>query len=391
MPVAFIIMQIGNDTLDKVCKEAIVPALEACGLEPKRVDKHTEGGLLKSEIIRFIQEADILVADLTSERPNVYLEIGFAMGIDKFRNLILTVREDHFPDSPNHKMGGPRVHFDLAGYDILRWDAADIGAFKTELEKRIRRRLAITSARSSEAAVVWDQDWISAQRQVATTGLTKLGTPGFMELRSALQPPKINKTQTELSEATRQAPIHTFGWPIGVYLFNRPEARPKPRADGIVAELFFEDTKDSYDYWALRRDGDFYFLGSLFEDERKPGHLFFNTRIIRVTEALLYCARLYSFLGVDRSTRIELAIRHGGLGGRVLTSSNPSRHLSVQHACDENEVETGISCTLDDIEASLVEKVEEIVAPLFRLFDFFELSHEVYSDIVNRFVRGEVS
>ena len=119
MKQAFIIMQIGNEELDKVCREAIVPALRTCGLDPKRVDKHNKGGLLKSEIIAFINQADIIIADLTNERPNCYLEVGYAMGREKYSNLILTAREDHNPDSPNHIRNGPKVHFDLAGYDIL--------------------------------------------------------------------------------------------------------------------------------------------------------------------------------------------------------------------------------------------------------------------------------
>jgi integrase len=94
MAVGFIIMQIGNADLDRVCADAIVPAIEAAGLAAKRVDKHNVGGLLKSETIAFIQQADIIVADLTNERPNCYLEIGYAMGLDKFTNLILTARRN---------------------------------------------------------------------------------------------------------------------------------------------------------------------------------------------------------------------------------------------------------------------------------------------------------
>ncbi|MER3424341.1 MAG: hypothetical protein C4293_15090 [Nitrospiraceae bacterium] len=84
---AFIIMQIGNAQLDTMCRDAIVPALKACGFEGRRVDKHNEGGLLKSEIVGLIERSEIIVADLTNERPNCYLEIGYAMGLDKFRNL----------------------------------------------------------------------------------------------------------------------------------------------------------------------------------------------------------------------------------------------------------------------------------------------------------------
>ncbi|MHB8466745.1 MAG: hypothetical protein ACYDD7_18165 [Acidimicrobiales bacterium] len=119
---AFIIMQIGDDQLDRLCDAAIVPAIETAGFVPRRVDRHNQGDLLKSEIIAFIERAEIIVADVTNERPNCYLEIGYAMGLVKKRNLILTVREDHHHASPNYVNGGPKVHFDLEGYDLLFWD-----------------------------------------------------------------------------------------------------------------------------------------------------------------------------------------------------------------------------------------------------------------------------
>ena len=198
MPHAFVIMQIGDPELEELCKEAIFPSIRACGLEPRLVDRHNEGGLLKSEIIRFIQESDILIADLTNERPNVYLEVGYAMGVDKFRNLILTVREDHFPDSPNHARGGPKIHFDLAGYDILKWSPQEQGEFRGELETRIRRRQAILAPGQPLAPdSVWDQAWLDAHRAAALQGLQGIGRQGHMEVRAAIHPP------TPLSVAAR--------------------------------------------------------------------------------------------------------------------------------------------------------------------------------------------
>jgi len=140
MEQGFVIMQIGSPELDRVYERVIAPALEACGLEPRRVDRHNRGGLLASEIIAFIEESEILVADLTNERPNCYLEVGYALGVGKFTNLVLTAREDHDPESPRHRPGGPKVHFDLAGYDILFWHPERLDAFRRELEKRIARR-----------------------------------------------------------------------------------------------------------------------------------------------------------------------------------------------------------------------------------------------------------
>jgi len=62
MKQAFIIMQIGNRDLDLVCEKAIAPALKSCDFDPKRVDKHTMGRLLKREIVEFIISSDIIVA-----------------------------------------------------------------------------------------------------------------------------------------------------------------------------------------------------------------------------------------------------------------------------------------------------------------------------------------
>ncbi len=389
MSEAFIIMQLGDDALDRACAEAIVPAVRKSGLDPKRVDKHNQGGLLKSEIIEFIQRAEVIVADLTNERPNCYLEIGYAMGIDKFRNLILTAREDHHPDSSNYVRGGPKIHFDLIGYDILFWDPSRLGEFCAELEKRIRRRRAVLAPPAGAPPSVWDEDWVKSHREVARPGLEATEKRGFMEIRFALDHPKPTKTQVELDEAARTSTIDTFGWPIAAYLVNRDDYRPGPRADGIVAVIGSAD-RSSYDYWSIRRNGDFYLLKTIFEDDRNSSKVFFNTRIVRVTETLLYCARLYTRLGIDPSHGIHLAIRHGGLHGRDLGSSNPTRSIHERAPSQEDEVEMEIHSTLEGLQTNLVGLVKELIAPLFVVFDFFELDDAIYEEIVDAFVAGRV-
>jgi hypothetical protein len=384
---AFIIMQIGNPELDKVCEESIVPALKACNLDPKRVDKHNEGRLLKSEIVGFIESSDIIVADLTNERPNCYLEIGYAMGLDKFRNLILTAREDHNPDSPNHRREGPRVHFDLSGYDILFWDPMNTTGFREELEKRVRRRLATSLTSMSTQVSPWDSEWISKHREIASSGLEGSGKSGFMEIRMALLNSVLNVAQGELLRAADQAQIPTFGWPIGVVL-NREDAHPAPKADGIVAEIAGKYVS-TYDYWAIRKDGAFYLLKSLFEDERGSERIFFNTRIVRITETLLYCVRLYSGLKVPADSRIVVGIRHGGLKGRLLSATS-AVFFRNDGKSTEDEVYTEVETTLEKIESDLVDLVERFTQPLFVVFNFFELDKKALEDIVNNFVKGKI-
>ncbi len=385
----FIIMQIGNEELDRVCGHSIVPAIEACSLDPKRVDKHNQGGLLKSEIIDFIEQSDIIVADLTNERPNCYLEIGYTMGIDKFRNLILTAREDHNPESPNFKKGGSKIHFDLIGYDILFWSPDDLNSFRDELVKRIRRRQAIISPTAQVTASPWDEEWISKHRDESVPVLQSTGNEGFMEIRFALNNPKISKTHQELDEAARTSTISTFGWPIGVYMNANPQHRVRPKVDGIVAQVLAHD-KTTLDYWAIRRNGDYYLLKTIFEDDRDPSKLFFDTRIIRVTETLLYCARLYSRLEVDPTTVVNIAIKHGGLKNRSLIDANRNRAIFDRYGCDEDEIESVISTPLSGLESNLVSLVKEIVVPLFTLFNFFQLDDGIYEEIINAYVQGRV-
>jgi hypothetical protein len=387
MSQAFVIMQIGNKELDEIFQKAIVPAFLSSGLSVKRVDKHNKGGLLKSEIINFIQESDIIIADLTNERPNCYLEVGFAMGIDKFRNLILTVREDHFPDNPKYKKGGPKVHFDLAGYDILSWSPDDIDSFRESLEKRINRRLLIISPSEKPVESVWDQKWIEKHREKALSGLSQLNLKGLMEIRFSISPPKLNKSQRELDEAARSSEIHTFGWPIGVYLYNVPESKPHPTTEGIIAEIKTE----TYDYWSINKNGDFYSLISLFEDYRnKSDNIFFDTRLVRITEALLYCAKLYSFFSIEPNKRIFFSIRHSGIENRTLIAANSFRRIREGYKSIENEIDTTIEFKLNQIESELVELVKKISGPLFNLFDFFQLADSVYEEIVNNFVKGQI-
>lgn len=387
MKEAFIIMQIGNSDLDAVCANAIVPALKSCGLDPKRVDKHNEGQLLKSEIVGFIKSSDIIVADLTNERPNCYLEVGYAMGLDKFRNIILTAREDHDQNSPDYRNGGPRIHFDLSGYGILYWNPNDLNAFREELQKRVRWRLARLASRKSTA--IWDIEWIAKHRTKALDGLLKAGKSGFMETQVSLPDSELDFDQTQLLEAATKAQIDKSEWSFGIVL-DTPKYRPRPVADGIVAEVLVQtETINSFDYWTIRGNGSFYLLASFLEDERSSERLLSDLRIARITEALLYFTRLYSNLGVPVDSRLVIGMRHGGLGERVL--SRGGLMLRDHGRSRENKVYTEVETTLDEIRSNLVEVVEEFTQPLFVVFDFFKLDRKILEQKVRDFEKGVVT
>lgn len=391
MPDAFVIMQIGYSELDRIFREVIAPALSACGLTPRRIDQDNEGGLLNAEIMASIERSDIIVADLTNERPNCYLEVGYALGLGRARNLVLTVRRDHLPGEPDHVPGGPKVHFDLAGYDLLLWDPSALDAFRAELEARVQRRLAIlegTRPSGTEGAPPWYEN----ERDAAIEKIRATVGPGFMQLHLQLLSPRIERRQAELLDAAQAAQIRTFGWPIGLVL-NADDDRPHPTGSSIraVVEATRLEGEPSFDYWELRTDGEFFMVHSLFEDQR--GHsdkLFFDTRIVRVTEALLYAGRLYDRLGVPPEGNVGVSVLHGGLQGRALTAANRARSLSYERTCHTDEVTATASFVLGELDAKLVHLVVDLVSPLFELFDFFELGRDVYESVVDGFVRGRM-
>ena len=238
-----------------------------------------------------------------------------------------------------------------------------------------------------------DEAWFAKEHDVATAGISKVGLVGHMELRFALHEP-IGKSQIELLNAVRKSEIHTFGWPIGVTLENRDEFRPRPYGDGIRAEIGMDRSalagRPSYDYWALRANGDFYLLQSLFEDGHTTDKLFFNTRIVRVIEAFLFAANLYKNLGVPPETRISMRVTHRGLADRELTSSSPNREISPS-TTREDVSQTEIVSIVEEIRSDLVEHVRKVAEPLFMLFDFKQFAAQVYDDIVRRFEAGHVS
>ncbi len=264
------------------------------------------------------------------------------------------------------------------------------GAVSTAPALRISGPTGLTGTGSS----LLEDAWFESNEKAAVAGLKNLGFKGCMELRFAPHSP-VNKSQLELLNAAQRSQIHTFGWPIGVVLDNREEYRPRPVADGIRAEIAVKETaltgRPSYDYWSLRSTGDFYLLQSLFEDDRDPNSIFFNSRIVRVTEAFLFAANLYHELALPGETKVSMRITHRGLADRVLSSSNPARMLFGYSRATEDVSQSQVVEEVGKLREHLTDRVQRVTEPLFMLFDFTQFDPAVYSDIVTRFIKGQAT
>ena len=78
MATCFVIQPFDGGRFDKRYVQVLVPAIKAAGLEPYRVDKDHRVEVPIESIEAGIQAARVCLADITTDNPNVWYELGFA-------------------------------------------------------------------------------------------------------------------------------------------------------------------------------------------------------------------------------------------------------------------------------------------------------------------------
>jgi len=117
----FVIMRIGDKLLDSAYTRVIKSVGEEFGYKVVRVDEIQDSCNITEQILEQIAGSEIILADLSGERPNCYYEAGFSHALGK--QLIFTVNE------------ASSIHFDLQGYRFIKWGT------EAELEAALHDRL----------------------------------------------------------------------------------------------------------------------------------------------------------------------------------------------------------------------------------------------------------
>ena len=124
-PQAFVVMQF-SDAFDALYKDVIKPTCEKFGLKAIRGDDIYKSGLIINDITRSIEEASVIIADVTADNPNVFYEVGYAHGIKKATILLSDRTREKLP-------------FDVSGFRTLFYDNT-IGG-KSDVEARLTAHL----------------------------------------------------------------------------------------------------------------------------------------------------------------------------------------------------------------------------------------------------------
>lgn len=83
MGTCFVIQPFDGGVFDKRYEDIIVPAISEAGLESYRVDRDHNVTIPIEDIQNGIRNADVCLADVTLDNPNVWFELGYAIASQK--------------------------------------------------------------------------------------------------------------------------------------------------------------------------------------------------------------------------------------------------------------------------------------------------------------------
>ncbi|GIP19645.1 hypothetical protein J40TS1_52870 [Paenibacillus montaniterrae] len=104
MGICFVIQPFDGSTFDNRYEDSLVPSIDAAGLTPYRVDRDPSVVIPIIEIETAIKNAQVVLADISLDNPNVWLELGFAIAHKKSIVLICSdIRNSRFPFDIQHR------------------------------------------------------------------------------------------------------------------------------------------------------------------------------------------------------------------------------------------------------------------------------------------------
>ena len=125
----FIMQPFDNDKFDRRFEEVIGPAIESCGFFPYRVDEDNAVIIPIETIEEGIRTSEFCIAEITTDNPNVWYELGYAIAFGK--KVIMLCSDERTTPFP----------FDVRHRSILTYKTKSLNDFRSlgvNLENRIR-------------------------------------------------------------------------------------------------------------------------------------------------------------------------------------------------------------------------------------------------------------
>jgi hypothetical protein len=124
-PTAFTVMQFSKE-YDELYNNVIESVCDEFGIKAVRADDIHNNGMVIHDIVREISEAQLVIADITPNNPNVYYEVGYAHAKQKQVILLCDRSRSELP-------------FDLSSFRTIFYENSISG--KVDIEQKLRKHL----------------------------------------------------------------------------------------------------------------------------------------------------------------------------------------------------------------------------------------------------------
>jgi len=133
MASCFVIQPFDKGPFDKRYEDILVPAITDAGLDPYRVDRDPGVTIPIEDIQSGIESSEVCLADISTDNPNVWFELGYAIASQREVVLVCSdERESRFP-------------FDVQHRSIIRYStesSRDFDQLKSEITTKLKALLA---------------------------------------------------------------------------------------------------------------------------------------------------------------------------------------------------------------------------------------------------------
>lgn len=170
MAQCFVIQPFDKGPYDKRYRDVLEPAIKEAGLDPYRVDEDPGATILIEDIENGIRASDVCLADITTNNPNIWYEVGFAFANGK--RVVLVCAEPRSEPFP----------FDIKHRQIIPYTLQSSSDFET-LRKEVVKRLKAQAKKAEELQTVAAMSQMQMTEGLSSHEITALVT--IMSERSA--------------------------------------------------------------------------------------------------------------------------------------------------------------------------------------------------------------
>jgi len=200
-PTCFVIQAFDGGKYDRRYVETIRPALESAGVKPERADEMLGVNPVIEKIEKSIQAASVCIAEVSEDNPNVWLELGYALALDRPTVIICDESaRNKLPFDIQHRpvvfyRTDSRSGFEELEKNIVKWIRNELNNSKApERVLKIKPgKVGVIDLEEHEVAVLSSafEYWPTAEKAIS-----------HYNLEQAIQPLGYNKTAVSLGIAS---------------------------------------------------------------------------------------------------------------------------------------------------------------------------------------------